>query len=102
MAIEAVTRTQTQAHWIEVLNAAGVPCGPVLTVPQALADPQVLHEEMVVDVPHPGRGMVRMSGFPLKFSETPLQMRRPAPELGADTEAVLAEVAARKRDDQTR
>jgi CoA:oxalate CoA-transferase len=99
-AIEAVTRTQTQSYWIEVLNAAGVPCGPVLTVPQALADRQVLHEEMVVDVPHPGRGTVRMSGFPLKFSETPLQMRRPAPELGADTQAVLAEVAARKREGQ--
>ena len=95
-----MTRTKTQAHWIEVLNAAGVPCGPVLTVPQALADPQVLHEEMVVDVPHPGRGTVRMAGFPLKFSETPLQMRRPAPELGADTEAVLAEAARRTEDSE--
>ena len=88
-AIEAVTTTQTQAHWIEVLNAAGVPCGPVLTLDQALADPQVVHEQMVLDVPHPGRGSVRMTGFPLKFSGTPLRMRRPAPELGADTREVL-------------
>jgi CoA:oxalate CoA-transferase len=94
-AIETVTRTQSQAHWIEVLNTAGVPCGPVLTLDQALADPQVLHEEMVVDVAHPGRGDVRMLGFPLKFSDTPLRMRRPAPELGADTGAVLAEISGR-------
>ena len=95
-AIEAVTRTRPQAHWIEVLNAAGVPCGPVLTLPQALADPQVTHEQMVIDVDHPGRGTVRMSGFPLKFSDTPLTVRRPAPELGADTIEVLAEVADRR------
>ena len=91
-AIEAVTRTMPQAHWIAVLNAAGVPCGPLLTLPQALADPQVSHEEMVLDVDHPGRGTVRMPGFPLKLSQTPLTVRRPAPELGADTTAVLAEI----------
>ena len=90
-AIEAVTRGQSQAYWIEVLNAAGVPCGPVLTLDQALADPQVGHERLVVDVEHPGHGTVRMTGFPLQFSQTPLQMRRPAPALGADTAAVLAE-----------
>lgn len=95
-AIETVTRAQPQAHWIEVLNAAGVPCGPVLTIAQALQDPQVLHEETVVDVPHPGRGNVRMPGFPLKFSQTPLQVRRPAPELGADTADVLAELGAQQ------
>lgn len=94
-AIEAVTRTRTQAHWIEVLNTAGVPCGPVLTIPQALADPQVVHEDIIMDVPHPGRGTVRMPGFPLKFSRTPLRLRRPAPELGADTDDVLAELADR-------
>ena len=94
VAIETVTRTKSQTHWIEVLNAAGVPCGPMLTVPQALEDPQVVHEQMIIDVPHPARGTVRMSGFPLKFSETPLSVRRPAPELGADTEAVLGELTA--------
>ena len=91
-AIEAVTRTKPQAHWIEVLNAAGVPCGPVLTLDQALADPQVQHEQLVMDVDHPGHGTVRMTGFPLKFSDTPLRVRRHAPELGADTAAVLSTV----------
>ncbi|MCC6469504.1 MAG: CoA transferase [Alphaproteobacteria bacterium] len=90
--IEAVTRHHSQAHWIEHLNAAGVPCGPVLDLAQVFRDPQVMHQEMVIDVPHPGRGTVRMHGFPLKFSGTPCRMRRPAPELGADTRAVLVEL----------
>jgi CoA:oxalate CoA-transferase len=98
-AIEAVTRTMPQAHWIEVLNAAGVPCGPVLGLEQALADPQVMHEEMVIDVDHPGHGTVRMSGFPLKFSDTPLHIRRPSPDLGADTEAILAKLQQPKAGD---
>jgi crotonobetainyl-CoA:carnitine CoA-transferase CaiB-like acyl-CoA transferase len=91
-AVETVTRHHDQAYWIAHLNAAGVPCGPVLDLAQVFADPQVLHQQMVIDVPHPGRKTVRMHGFPLKLSETPCQVRRPAPELGADTEAVLGEL----------
>jgi crotonobetainyl-CoA:carnitine CoA-transferase CaiB-like acyl-CoA transferase len=46
---------------------------------------------MVLEVPHPGHGTVRMTGFPMKLSETPGRVRRPAPGLGADTDEVLAE-----------
>ena len=81
----------TAEHWIAYLNKAGVPCGPVLGLARVFADPQVLAQEMVLDVPHPGHGTVRMTGFPVKLSETPCRVRRPAPELGADTEAVLRE-----------
>ncbi|MBF9059097.1 CoA transferase [Rhodobacterales bacterium HKCCSP123] len=87
---EAVGR-ETQAHWIERLNAAGVPCGKVQSVTEALADPQVAAQEMVLEVPHPGHGTVRMTGFPVKFSETPLSVRHPVPDLGAQTGDVLAE-----------
>jgi len=90
--IEGVTRHRDQTHWIAHLNAAGVPCGPVLDLAQVFTDPQVLHQQMVIDVPHPGRSTVRMHGFPLKMSRTPCQLRHPAPELGADTEAVLGEL----------
>jgi crotonobetainyl-CoA:carnitine CoA-transferase CaiB-like acyl-CoA transferase len=89
--IDAAMARETQAHWIERLNAAGVPCGRVLSVGEALADPQAAAQEMVLDVPHPGHGTVRMTGFPMKLSATPSTVRRPAPDLGADTEAVLAE-----------
>lgn len=84
--------TQTTAYWVEVLNAAGVPCGPVQSVDQVFSDPQIAAQEMVLDVPHPGRGVVRMTGFPMKLFGSPCRVRRPAPELGEHTDDVLAEL----------
>ncbi len=81
----------TQAHWIERLNRAGVPCGKVQTVTEVLADPQVAAQDMVLDVPHEGHGMVQMTGFPIKFSQTPLAVRHTVPDLGAQTVTVLEE-----------
>lgn len=77
------------AYWVELLNKAGVPCGPVHSVDAVFADPQVQSQEMAIDVPHPGHGSVRMVGFPIKFREAPLQVRRPAPDLGQHTAEVL-------------
>ena len=89
--IDAVTSRETVDDWIARLNAAGVPCGKVQSLAEVMEDPQVRHQEMVLDVPHPGHGTVRMTGFPVKLSETPCTVRRPAPDLGAATEEVLAE-----------
>jgi CoA:oxalate CoA-transferase len=72
----------TQANWVVRLNDAGVPCGLVQNLADALADPQTLHREMVIDVDHPGHGNIRMLGFPVKLSETPCRVRYPAPEHG--------------------
>jgi len=83
--------TNTQEHWIERLNAAGVPCGKVLSVGEVLEDPQTIAQEMVIDVDHGSRGVVRMVGFPVKLSDTPARLRYPSPELGAHTDEVLAE-----------
>ncbi|HEY1795853.1 MAG TPA: CoA transferase [Stellaceae bacterium] len=79
-------------EWIERLNAAGVPCGRVMGLAEVFADPQVLAQQMVLDQHHPGHGMVRMLGFPVKFAEAPCELRLPAPEIGADTDAVLREL----------
>lgn len=81
----------TQENWVNRLNAQGVPCGVVQDIKQALHDPQVLHQEMVLNIDHPGRGLVKMLGFPVKLSETPCQVRRPAPELGAHAAEVFEE-----------
>ena len=79
-------------YWIEKLNAAGVPCDRVMTLPEVVADPQTRDQEMVVAAEHPGHGEVEMLGFPIKFAEAPCRIRRPAPDLGADTDAVLCEL----------
>ncbi len=91
-AIEARLLTANSDHWIEKLNAAGVPCDRVKTLPEVFADPQTIDQEMVITAEHPGHGAVRMLGFPLKFAEAPCRLRRPAPDLGADTDAVLQEL----------
>ncbi len=87
--IDARLRADTQRHWVEKLNAAGVPCGIVQNLAQALTDPQTIQQETVVEIEHPGHGAVRMLGFPVKLSGTPCEVRHPAPQYGAHTDEVL-------------
>lgn len=89
--LNARTKTELQSTWIQRLNAAGVPCGRVQDLAEALTDPQVLAQEMVIEVPHPGHGAVKMLGFPVKLDRTPCRVTRPAPALGAHTAEVLAD-----------
>ncbi len=89
--INAQVRNDTRARWVARLNDAGVPCGVVQNLAQALNDPQVLHQELVIEVEHPGHGPVRMLGFPIKFSETPCEVARPAPRHGEHTAQVMGE-----------
>lgn len=89
--INAQLQSDGQENWVRRLNKAGVPCGLVQDIGQALSDPQVLHQEMVIEVEHPGHGAVRMLGFPVKLSDTPCQLRHPAPAHGAHTQQVLRE-----------
>jgi len=91
-AIEARLLTETTDYWIKKLNAAGVPCCRVMGLAEVFADPQVLDQEMVLSQEHPGHGMVRMLGFPIKFAEAPCRLRRPAPEIGGDSDAVLSDL----------
>lgn len=87
--VEARLSTHGAAYWVERLNKAGVPCGPVHRVDAVFADPQVRSQDMAIDVPHPGHGTVRMIGFPIKFRDSPLAVRHPAPDLGQHTAEVL-------------
>jgi crotonobetainyl-CoA:carnitine CoA-transferase CaiB-like acyl-CoA transferase len=59
---------------------------------EVFADPQVIDQQMVLTQDHPGHGAVRMLGFPIKFAEAPCRLRRPAPEIGGDSDAVLREL----------
>ncbi len=87
--IDAALAGGTQDEWIARLNKAGVPSGRVQSLTAALADPQVEAQDMVLRAPHPGHGEVAMTGFPMKFSQTPLRLRHPAPELGAHGPDIL-------------
>lgn len=82
-------RQQPTAHWLEKLRAARIPCSPVNDFAQALADPQVNARDMVVDVPLPAGGSVKMPGNPIKLSDAPTAAFTAPPLLGADTRSVL-------------
>ncbi len=88
------TVKKTQSEWVEGLSARGVPSGPVNTLDQVFADPQVLHRGMRVRVPYPGieGGAVDLIGDPIKFSETPVEYRRHPPQMGQHTDEVLGEL----------
>ena len=87
--LEAHFRTKSSAHWLAALEAAGIPSGPVLEFDQAMADPHVVARGMAVDTAHPAAGTVKTLGIPLKLSDTPGALRRPAPRLGEHTTEVL-------------
>ena len=87
--IEGVTASAGCAEWLQRLEAAGIPCGPIHDYAEVFADPQVVAREMAVDVDHPTLGRLRTLGTPIKMSATPLQVRRRAPLLGEHTDAVL-------------
>ena len=88
----AALATRTRAEWIERLNAAGVPCGPIYTVDQVFDDPQVVHAEMAAPLPHPTRGEIRVIAPTTKLSRTPGRLERALGTVGEDTEDVLAEL----------
>jgi crotonobetainyl-CoA:carnitine CoA-transferase CaiB-like acyl-CoA transferase len=71
------------------LEKAGVPAGPVLDISQMHSDPQTLARDMIVETTHPVAGQVKALGLPIKFSETPGGVHRPAPLLGQHTREVL-------------
>ena len=85
-----MTRTEPRAFWLDQLEHAGVPCGPILDYEDALTTPQAIAREMTVDVDHPTLGRLRAIGTPIKMSRTPLNPRRRAPLLGEHTDTVLA------------
>jgi len=90
--INARTRLMPVAHWIDVINRAGVPCGRVLNVAEVFNDPQIQHQQMRVTIDHPQHGPLDVLGFPIKFTHAPCTMHRPPPVLGADTDAILQEL----------
>jgi formyl-CoA transferase len=87
--LEAIVRERSVAYWVEALDAAKVPCGPINDIAQALADPQVAARGMRIDLPHSLAGTVPLVANPIKLSETPATYERAPPLLGEHTDEVL-------------
>jgi formyl-CoA transferase len=85
-ALADTLRTRSSSEWIERLNAAGIPCGPIYRVDEVFADPQVQHLGVAAPVPHPQLGEIRVIGNAVQLSRTPL------PDAGAHTGEVLKEL----------
>ncbi len=90
--IEAALAAADVSAWVERLNAAGVPAGPVLGLAEVFADPQVRAREMLVELPHPELGSVKLTGLPIKLAETPGAIERRPPLHAEHTAEVLREV----------
>jgi len=90
--IDKVTATRTTAEWVELLNKAGVPSGPIYTMDQVFDDPQVQHLEAAATVEHPALGPIRIVNQAVKLSRTSSSMARATPERGEHTEEILREL----------
>ena len=90
--IEAAIRQRTTAEWVEILSEMGVPVGPVQDIAQVVADPQIAHRGMFVELDHPALGPTMFTGNPMKLSRTPGGPPRLPPNLGQHSAEVLAEL----------
>ena len=80
------------ADWAEDLHAVSVPCGPINDLADVFDDPQLLHRQMYLEMPHPTLGSIKQTGIPIKFSQTPGGLDRPPPLLGEHNGEVLREL----------
>ncbi len=90
--VAEITRQRPSAEWIETLNAAGVPCGPIYRMDEMFADAQVRHVEMAVPLDHPRLGRFEVVGQAAKLSRTPSAIRTATAELGEHNDEILAEL----------
>jgi formyl-CoA transferase len=90
--LAATLRTRSSSEWIERLNAAGVPCGPIYRVDEVFADPQVQHLGVAAPVQHPQLGEIRVVGNAVRLSRTPARLVTALPAAGTHTREVLQEL----------
>jgi CoA:oxalate CoA-transferase len=91
--LQGTFKIRPTKFWIEILSAAGIPCGPVNTIPEVINDPQVKHRRMISEIPHKELGSWKVANTPFNFSsDIPNQRIKPAPELSEHTEQILNEI----------
>jgi len=97
--LQALFLKRTKRQWIELLDAAGVPNGPINDVAQVFEEPQVRARGVKIELEHPVAGLLPMVASPMRFSETGLEYKRPPPLLGQHTDEVLRGLLGRNEDD---
>ncbi|MEX0638346.1 MAG: CoA transferase, partial [Burkholderiales bacterium] len=98
----AIFARRTKNEWVELLDAAGVPNGPINDIAQVFAEPQVKARGVRIEVDHPVAGKLPMVASPMRFSDTPLEHKRPPPLLGEQTEEILRGVLGMSAEDVAR
>ncbi|MGO1766355.1 MAG: CoA transferase [Advenella sp.] len=84
-----VMKTRKRDAWLADLEANNIPAGPINTIDQVYADPQVVARQMKLQLPHPAAGTMPMTASPMRFSDTPIQYRNAPPMLGQHSEDIL-------------
>ncbi len=90
--LDALTGKKTSAEWVQILNDAGVPCGPIYDIDDMFDDPQVKHLGMAAPVEHPSLGAIEIVNQAASLSRTPFRIHSPTPELGQHCDEILDEL----------
>lgn len=89
--LEAMTRKKTKAQWISLLDAHGIPCGPINNMKEVFANEQVQARKLAISVPHDTAGTMKLVASPIRMSATPTEIRMAPPTLGQHTNEILRE-----------
>jgi crotonobetainyl-CoA:carnitine CoA-transferase CaiB-like acyl-CoA transferase len=100
--LSEIMAKRSMREWLDALEGAGVPCGPINSLEQVFAEPQALARGLRIELPHPAAGKVSLVRSPMRFSETPVQHDKPPPTLGQHTNQVLRELLGKSEAEVAR